>query len=355
MKMRRFIASLAAILTLALLENSCDVHEFPQVPESRPHVIRFKHETDLPIWNLDYTLQGGVTSKGEVLTKSVMKDGQMRYIIRTYNKDTKARSMYNHIQEFVFTRDIEDGYDCEFEVDIIPGEYQIMVWADMTEFNGVTPYYNTEDFAGITLLGKHVGTTDYKDAFRGYADVAIESSINDIEPDTTDVAMERPLAKFEFLSTDLKEFIANEQTKADIKSKFESKGEDVKSTKVTLNDYNVVFHYPGFMPNKFSMFTDKAVDSATGISFPSSITQVNDDVASVGFDYIFVNHKQASVSVQIGIYNKEGVQLSLSNPIEVPLKRSYHSILKGTFLTQRTSGGITINPDFDGDYNITIQ
>ncbi len=352
--MKRFMIFLC-LMGLALLGGSCDVHEFPEVPESRPHVIRLNYETELPIWNLDYSVQNGITSKGEVVTKSTMKDGQMRYVVRTYPKNTKSRSLYTHVQEFVFYRDIAEGYDCEFALELIPGDFQIMVWADMLESINDAPYYKYDDFSAITFFGGHVGNTDYRDAFRGYADIFMAESVFESVPDTTDIPMERPLAKYEFRSTDLKEFLINEQTKADILSKSETKeGEEVKSTKVSLSDYNVVLHYSLFMPDKFSMFTDKAVDSATGVSFRSEITEVNENEASIGFDYIFVNHKQASVLVQVGIYNKKGVQLSLSNSIEVPLKRSRHSIMRGTFLTQKTSGGITINPDFDDEYNVII-
>ncbi len=350
----RIITATLAASVFLLTAVSCDVHEFPELPESRPHVIRLSYETGLPIWDLDYTLQGGVTSKGEIPTKSVLPEGRMRYIIRTFPVSQKSRSANSHIQEFIFTKDISEGYNAEFKLDMYPGEYRIMVWSDMMENPSDEPFYDYGDFAGITVNGEHRGNTDYRDAFRGYADFMMEASIIEETPDTTDVRMERPLAKFEFISTDLMEFITDEQTKADIKSKQEANGEDVKSTKVDASDYNVVIHYSGFMPYKFSMFGDKPVDSATGVSFHSDITQINESEASIGFDYVFVNHKQTSVSVQVGIYNKEGERLSVSNPIDVPLKRSYHSILKGKFLTQKTSEGIIINPDFDGDHNIIL-
>jgi len=42
----------------------------------------------------------------------------------------------------------------------------------------------------------------------------------------------------------------------------------------------------------------------------------------------------------------------LTEPIEVPLKRSHHTIMTGMFLMSEASGGVTINPDFDGDHNL---
>ena len=67
-----------------------------------------------------------------------------------------------------------------------------------------------------------------------------------------------------------------------------------------------------------------------------------------------LGYSQSAVTVQIGIYDKEGTQLSLTDPIEVPLKRSNHTIMTGMFLMSQASGGVSINPDFDGDHNLII-
>ena len=82
---------------------------------------------------------------------------------------------------------------------------------------------------------------------------------------------------------------------------------------------------------------------------------MNENEASLGFDYVFVNGKKSAVTVQIGLYDKEDRQLALSAPINVPLQRNHHTVIKGSFLMEETSGGITINPDFDGNHNIEIE
>ena len=119
-----------------------------------------------------------------------------------------------------------------------------------------------------------------------------------------------------------------------------------------IEDYKVVFYYVGFMPDAYSMNTDKPVDSSTGVMFESTLRKLSESEATMGFDYVFVNGKKSAVTVQIGIYDNEGTQLSLTEPIEVPLKRSHHTIMTGMFLMSEASGGVTINPDFDGDHNL---
>jgi hypothetical protein len=59
--------------------------------------------------------------------------------------------------------------------------------------------------------------------------------------------------------------------------------------------------------------------------------------------------------VQIGVYDGTGAQLSLTEPIEVPIKRNHHTIMKGMFLMSDAEGGVAINPDFNGNHNLVIQ
>ncbi len=321
------------------------------LPTSVPCRLRLHYETDFPIWDQDYTLQDGVTSKNEVYTKSVMGSGRMRYVIRVYPISGKARSTADFIHEFVYTGDLSDGYDREYTVDIAPGAYRIMVWSDMTESSGDLSFYDCNDFSSISLSGDYRGNVEYRDAFRGVAEISVDAAASEQERGVTVISMERPLAKYEFVTTDLNDFLSKEQTRVEAKGETDSKGAE---TKVTLDDYQVVFHYPEYMPDKYSIFMDKPVDSATGMQFNSKITQISDTEASVGFDYVFVDPDEGSIMVQIGIYDKNGKQLSMTKPIEVPLKRSVHSVLRGSFLMQKAPYGITINPDFDGDFNIFI-
>lgn len=121
---------------------------------------------------------------------------------------------------------------------------------------------------------------------------------------------------------------------------------------IDLDDYKIVFYYTGFMPNAYSLFSDKPVDSATGVFFESKLTKINESEASMGFDYIFINGNESITTVNVGLYNTEGQLLSMSEAIEVPIKRSFHTIIKGKFLSQENKGGVNINPEFDDDYNL---
>ena len=171
-------------------------------------------------------------------------------------------------------------------------------------------------------------------------------------PDTLEIQMQRPLAKYEFVTNDVLEFISKEITRITSLGIGNKSKEQAPTKVVDLNDYKVVFHYVGFMPDAYSIYTDEPVDSSTGVIFESGLKTLTESEATLGFDYVFSYSSESVVSVQIGIYDNEGTQISLTAPINIPLKRSHHTIMTGSFLMSQTSGGVSINPEYDGDHNL---
>lgn len=346
--MKKMLYLLAAPMLLA----SCDVHEFPELPEKEPFHLRLNYETDMTIWEHVYD---GTTLKevGFGATyDNTQEYGSMRSIVRIYPSTEAMRSTRSHLEELVVNRNIRDGYDQEVTVEMPGGEYNVMVWSDITQLSTQRPYYNADDFFEVMLQGDHIGNTDYRDAFRGKREYNFVVDVVQSDPDTLNITMQRPLAKFEIISNDLKAFLDKEY-KAMLEEA-QSRGETPES-RVKAEDYKVMIFYSGYMPSAFNINTDKPVDSLLGVAFESQINVLNDDEASIGFDYVFVNGTNSAVVVQVGIYNKEGKQIALSNPITVPLRRSRHTIMRGSFLLQQASGGIVIIPEFNGNHNIVIQ
>ena len=340
------------LLLVASTWTACDVHELPNPPERTEIVLRLNHETGITFWSHQYD---GTTVKelstGPTL-ESTRKYGFMRYVIRTYPVSGQQRSVQDYVEEFVLIRNLSDGYDRKLTISMLPGEYTIMIWSDLLEKSSDASFHDAHDFSEISLQGKHQGNNDYRDAFRGTQNVDVYSSIQQRVPDTIDVIMQRPLARFEFVTTDLQEFVDKEIEY--LTKMAETRGEE-SPTRVEFDNYRVIFQYAGFMPDTYNMFTDKPVDSSTGVLFESKMNVLNEKEASLGFDYVFVNGRESGVSVQVGIYDKDGRQLSLTEPMNVPLRRNHNTILRGSFLMQRASGGITIKSEFEGNLNIEIQ
>ena len=341
--MKRAIYYIWTLLLCFLI--SCDVHEWPEYSEPVKKTIRLKLEFDTSM------------SEKEVFynARSVNEIGdyEMRYVLRAFavESDESGRSVSrNAIWEYVFTRKVSfNDYDTFVDVPIeLPaGDYSLMAWADFVKAGTTDNYfYAPDNFAEIILLGNHKANTDMRDAFRGKSEFVLSRSTGEIV-----VHMSRPLAKFSFVSTDLQKFIDKE---LEARNRNASRG-DEDSRSLDLDDYKVMFYYNGFMPCAYNMFTYKPNDSKVGVNFESRITVTEKSEALLGFDYVFVNGTEATASIILALFDEDGREIFTSNPIPVPIKSARHTIMRGEFLTTDTSGGIGINPDFDGEYNFEIN
>ncbi len=317
-----------------LLFSACDVHEWPETPEFVKMHLRLNYETDMTEWEHLYDGASVIEQGLGDIYDNHQDYGKIRYIVRTYPVSEKQRTMQDYVQEFIFTKDIAEGYDHEVTLDVLPGNYNVMVWSDLVKTSGDTHFHNADNFAEIMLQGDHKGNTDYRDAFCGKSSIPLYANNGSQMNETINISMKRPLAKFEIIANDLLEFI-------------EMKGSD-------LNLYKAKIQYIGFMPNTYSLFADRPVASITGEMFESSLKKLTDTEVTMGFDYVFVSDNGTTVTVRIGIYDNKDQLISLSNPITIPVKPDHHTLLKGKFLMLNSSNGVDIDPNWGGDYNIIL-
>lgn len=381
-KLRNTIAFVIA--ALAVMMASCDVHEFPEQGEG----------TDVELV-LDFTGNMNMDFYKYVDYLSRDVDGlsyDIRYVVNVYpvvdesrNNNRGGRSA---IASYVFTK--SDITDLNYTVPLkLPaGNYRFLVWADYvaagTEDN---LHYDPSDFEEIILTKRegYIGNTDARDGFRGEQVAEIYANTEYINNTTGSgvsnrivVEMKRPMAKFKFQATDVVKFLEEEARRAAARGDADpnaaeaendkdaetggSKGSDSKGPtdssstqdaygRINTGDYRVLFRYSGFVPCSFNMFTNRPADAWTGLTFEGRMTQLDKDNAELGFDYVFVNGHESSVTVSVEIYDRDGTLLSRSQPISVPLVRNKVTIVRGKFLTVKAEGGVSIDADFDGEYN----
>ena len=314
------------------------------------------------------------------------RDYDIRYTIAAYRLLQDGSYAEEPFLLKVFSKDEIEELNATFRFSIDEGSYRFYVWTDFVLAGTQSDYfYNTTNFRRISLQGTHEGNNDFRDAFSGSADLQVIRRGSKETPSTVTVQMRRPLAKFEFITTDLQEFITKTieamirkeeaeaaakagETKSDggdnpeditpiepdTKTDGDTKTGDTKTPVVDLEKYTVVFFYSGYMPNAYNMMEGKPCDSATGVKFSSAISAIDNHDARLGFDYVFVNGEESSVMVTVALYDEEGTQLSISRQIEVPIKRSMLTTVRGSFLMQNTGGGVAIDPGFEDEFNIYI-
>ena len=371
----RFSSSAAVCALLCV--TSCAVHEWPE-PSPADVIVNLDFDTQLP--------QYKVLNEEGTRASHDGRDYDIRYAIAAYRLLQDGSYAEEPFLLKVFSKDEIEELNATFRFSIDEGSYRFYVWTDFVLAGTRSDYfYNTTSFRRISLQGTHEGNNDFRDAFSGSADLKVIRRGSKETPSTVTVQMRRPLAKFEFITTDLQEFITKTieamirkeeaeaaakagETKSeggdnpeditpiesDTKTDGDTKTGDTKTPVVDLEKYTVVFFYSGYMPNAYNMMEGKPCDSATGVKFSSAISAIDNHDARLGFDYVFVNGEESSVMVTVALYDEEGTQLSISRQIEVPIKRSMLTTVRGSFLMQNTGGGVAIDPGFDGEYNIVL-
>lgn len=348
----RFSSSAAACALLCI--TSCAVHEWPE-PTPADVIVNLDFDTQMP--------QYKVLNEEGTRASHDGRDYDIRYTIAAYRLLQDGSYAEEPFLLKVFSKDEIEELNATFRFSIDEGSYRFYVWTDFVLAGTQSDYfYNTTNFRRISLQGAHEGNNDFRDAFSGSADLKVIRRGSKETPSTVTVQMRRPLAKFEFITTDLQEFITKtieamirkEEAEAAAKAG-ETKSEgDTKTPVVDLEKYTVVFFYSGYMPNAYNMMEGKPCDSATGVKFSSAISAIDSHDARLGFDYVFVNGEESSVMVTVALYDEESTQLSISRQIEVPIKRSMLTTVRGSFLMQNTGGGVAIDPGFEDEFNIYI-
>jgi len=58
-------------------------------------------------------------------------------------------------------------------LNVLPGNYDFMVWADLVHTSADRHFYKADNFAQITLPGDHHGNTHRRDSLRGSNDITL--------------------------------------------------------------------------------------------------------------------------------------------------------------------------------------
>lgn len=339
----RLITSLLATLTIVSCET---IFEYPEDGTGiDPTLVNISLSLKL---DLTSTIDFGEYDEFTTLSKGgEATQYYLRTIVEIYDSNDPTTVIertikyydYLNLDEFVFT----ETYPLNAK------EYQALVWADVVDnCNNVDLYYSSNNLKNILPTEPYNGATDLKHCFSDVIDIDLTPYRDEwnivYEAEGT---LERPLARFEIITTDFDKFIEDE---------VRSRAED-GDTKVDIDPskYSVTLHYDGYMPYGYSVETDLPNRAETGVEYTTSLEQLSDSEARLTFDHLFVNHVESSVQVSLMIYNEEGELAKQTNSINIPLLRNHKTIIKDAYLTSEYVPGLTIDPSFEGDINIWVD
>ena len=352
---RRALAVLTMVAVMIL--SGCDVHEFPDpepvpmpqppvppVPEHEPNVeVRLTFDTEMPLFKLMEMAPGG----RNLFARSGSVMG-MRHVAAFYRADASKEFSREPERTLILNSALSENPRHEFMLYLEPGLWRVIVFTDhVPEGSTADHYYITSDFTAITHSSRenYRGDTDMRMAFTGTSDFSVVEPVscgNEVE-----VAMAPPQAKYRFISTDLDVFLERETASAAMRNRAP---EDID-----LSDYRVKVRYGGYFPSVFNIHTDRPADSWLGVSYSAQLSEINGNEAHVGMDYVFVNHHDTSVNAGIEVYDPDGKLISQAGPFDIPLRRGHVTEVRGNFLTAKATGGLGINPDFNGSFDIEIK
>lgn len=225
-----------------------------------------------------------------------------------------------------------------FEIPLHAVEYDVSVWSDYcTTSTGSGALYDASSLTPIVSKLPYSGCSELKMCY--YANTSI-----DLRPyrDSWDyhhklnLSLNKPVGKYQIMTTDIKAFLMNH----DADSLFVS---------VEYNDYHPLgYNVCATTPE---IFNDGVV---FGNSVSTGAIDENGELC-LAFDYIFVPpNVDRTTRITLTISDDKGEQIVKYNNIELSYRAGKVTTLYGKFLTQSSSGGIGIDPNWEDEIIIEI-
>lgn len=355
MKRNRHIRKFwSGLLALPFLMAACTLHEEPELTadgELGVDPTEVNVEVNL---TLDLNLPEQGNEENSSARVSANTDYLHRFIVEAYfNRQPVARQ--------VFVENITDRTHLSLPVSmkLHARSYQLVVWKDYV--SAETPeedlHYNTQSLVPvIPNRASHTGNTEYKDVFVGTTSLDLTAYADQwgavVEQD---VALQRPVARYELIATDVDKFLQR-----------------IADGEVSGERFTARIKYSGYLPVGYNVLDDVPKHSLMYMQYNTSfdVPEEGTDELRVGFDYVFVsNEGSASVPMEIEIVNENNVTVA-NSVLNVPLERGKNTVWTGEFLTGDDQGGqgggdepgededgIGIDPDYDNetDLGVTVE
>lgn len=344
MKQKYTIGFIALVLTIVLA--GC-VHDYPSMTEDGeegidPTLVEVNTEVtlDLELVPLEIITQKNARSGTTKARAGEQTDYRRRFIIEAWREGKPTAR-----QVSVMDNAEEDGdgkISLPIRLKLHALDYTLAVWTDYVAADTDTDlYYDTKDLQYVACRDPYTGSTDYRDCLYGTAALDLRQYRDEWNAKVqVKVDMVRPLAKYELIATDVKDFLRK-----------------TKKQRTDGEAFTITFSYGFYLPTVFNVLSGKPADSRTGIAYTTPLTVPTDgqEECTIGTDFVFVNGEESFVKLSMEIQDGDGNVISRTTGLEVPYRRGHLTTVRARFLTNEMQGGVDINDEFDGNIDFDLD
>ena len=337
-------------LVMATLFVSC-VHDYPGMTEEGeegvdPTLVEVNTEVtlDLELVPLEIITQESArsgTNKARSGTTKADDGYRRRFIIEAW-REGKPKAVRRVTVMETAEEDGDGKISLPIHLKLHALEYTLAVWTDYVKA-GTTDdlYYDTDNLQQVACTDPYTGSTPYRDCLYGTAPLDLRQYRDEWNAKVQiKVDMVRPLAKYELIATDVKDFLRK-----------------TKKQRADDETFTITFSYGFYLPTVFNVLTGKPADSRTGIAYTTPLTVPTDGQkeCTIGTDFVFVNGTESFVSLSMEIRDGGGNVISRTTGLEVPYRRGHLTTVRARFLTNEMQGGVDIDDDFDGNIDVDLD
>lgn len=340
MKQKYYIGFIAIVVATVLA--GC-VHDYPTMtPDGEegidPTLVEVNTEVtlDLELVPLEIITQKNARSG----TTKAASGYRRRFIIEAW-RDGKPESR----QVSIVDDAEEDGTEkitLPIRLKLHAVEYTLAVWTDyVAAGTDIDLYYDTKDLQYVACRAPYTGSTDYRDCLYGTAALDLRPYREEWNARVqVKVDMVRPLAKYELIATDVKDFLRK-----------------TKKQRADDETFTITFSYGFYLPTVFNILSGKPADSQTGVQYtvPLVVPTDGQEECTIGTDFVFVNGAESFVKLSMEIRDGGGNVVSRTTGLEVPYRRGHLTTVRARFLTNEMQGGVGIDDEFEGDINVDLD
>ena len=347
MKQKYTIGFIALVLTIALA--GC-VHDYPGMTEEGeegvdPTLVEVNTEVtlDLELVPLEIITQESArsgTNKALNITTKADDGYRRRFIIEAWREGKPTTRQVTVMETAEEDGDAKISLPIHLKLHAL--EYTLAVWTDYVKA-GTTDdlYYDTDNLQQVACTDPYTGSTPHRDCLYGTAVLDLRQYRNEWNAKVQiKVDMVRPLAKYELIATDVKDFLRK-----------------TKKQRADDETFTITFSYGFYLPTVFNVLAGKPADSRTGITYTTPLTVPADgqEECAIGTDFVFVNGTESFVSLSMEIRDSGGNVISRTTGLKVPYRRGHLTTVRARFLTNEMQGGVDIDDDFDGNIDVDLD